>query len=342
MPILPVPAVLRRPINALRFGRNNQKPSHNLPQQIAASLNHSLVHQRKTLFAYSIGVTPAIVIGAQTVYRFHCHTGRISSSAHSLQIRATVVALGPFEAYLTIDDGGGAVNSNTREFFYDWTSNATQDELITAELTVDADPDTTYECAIVVANTTTPPVSICAHEVLSSASVSTADTDSNDTGEYASKAPIYDASIDKLFTSAHDLWLDNGGAVLCFSDNTDTFESRSSATFANVFDASTSVTSSTKGYNIDVQYCNPRHTDNVRCVFAAYGSNDAVAGGQVRLADSSGALATLSTFSTAGEWKTTTVDLDGTLSNQKIDIQFAGNGTNNFNLGAVTVYMKGA
>jgi hypothetical protein len=76
-------------------------------------------------------------------------------------------------------------------------------------------------------------------------------------------------------------------------------------------------------------------------VFAAYARNSgAVAGGDVRLVDANGTLATLSTFvaDATGEWKTTTVNLTGSTDLHKVDVHFQGDGTRTLTVHAVSVF----
>ena len=92
-----------------------------------------------------------------------------------------------------------------------------------------------------------------------------------------------------------------------------------SATYVNIIDGATTVSTSTAGYTLDMRNKHRYSETAVRCRFAYLGSVSAGSGGAVHLRDSTGAIVTSITgITTASSWRT--VDFDLPYTRAKYDI----------------------
>ncbi len=156
---------------------------------------------------------------------------------------------------------------------------------------------------------------------------------------YVVTQPIFDADRLELNKIATDLWMRNAFPAIGWSSDTDaTAPTRVTSSYVNLIDTGvTTPAASTPGWTLDLRYRNRRTQTTVPCKLWVYAQNTTASGGDVRLLDSGGsALATLSSFSTVGEWKSTTVNLPATEA--KYDAQFRGDGTNTFKVMALSLY----
>lgn len=187
------------------------------------------------------------------------------------------------------------------------------------------------------------PVSSCLIYEWSPASVDTAETYVVNTQKFFSKGPIYDADLQKAIQAAHEQWKIGPQLISICSHGIQNYWATNSASYVNmlVSSASTTVSSSTPGFNLPLTYHAPYHTADIRAELWVYARQDAgTAANDVKLEDASGTLGTLSNFSnSAFEWKNTAVTLTGGASH-KVDLQFRCDGTNELRVGAVSLYVR--
>jgi len=336
MAIIKVPKKYYYPMTPDRRARNGMVPQHWTPHFAGNTLNGALAHCRKTIlfknrffkdsYSNSSGFT-------QSVWVAYFHSGYASTSAGSLKLNArcgvytyeTGAAKWRLKVYdgttttysswVTVPPGGGSS--------YD----VSIEDIVDSEGSVDIDPDTRYEVAIEVPDGYRAPSSCIIQEVHRSY-VDTNDTYVVDTRQAFNKGPIYDALHEDLCVAAHGLHKRNGAHLLSLTPDTISEAwTYSGLGYRNMLDTSlwTIVDSTTPGFNIQTQYHNPVHTDDVPCVFAVFASySGGGTGGYVRLIGTSGALCTLNGWDTSGGWIYGTCNLDGSVDTQKLDLQISG------------------
>jgi hypothetical protein len=165
-------------------------------------------------------------------------------------------------------------------------------------------------------------------------------------GDVTMGLPITDARQTQIQANPYTLWRRNGSHLFAWGLDEDpdvgggNAPTRTSATAANAFDQSkTAFATGDRGVKVQLQYHSPAHAPAVvPCVFAARGKNAGSAGGNVTLRGASGLLATLSSFSTAGQWKSTIIELDGSIDTHELQFYIAGDGTNLFTLSGLSIY----
>lgn len=339
MGILTIPRRIPLPMLESRRARNGLLPHHASALYVAQYSNFVTQYCRKLVFQKVVAMTsPSAISVATTPWRWLCRTGEASTTPGSLKMRAVATAVAPCSWSFTADDGVSPVTSSTVTYVGDYDDTA--DDVRSMGVDIDVDPDTEYECYITVTGLAKPPLSLAVFEVHGPA-VDTDDDITVDHRAFHHKSPIYDATMQDLVESPHDLWKHNGAQLLAISRDTGSSGwIRPNASYINMLDPSwgTSVSSSSPGFNLRTTYLHPYHTTDIAAVLGVYANNDNSAGGDVALVDSAGTLGTLSSFSTAGEWKTTAVTLTGG-SDQKVDVHFRGDGTNDFTVHAVSIYV---
>lgn len=336
-----VPRRIPLPILPSRRVRNGLLPSHLTPHWVARSCNFVTAHCRKAVFQKQLALASVAGVGNFTrQWRWLCRTGEASTGPGALKLVVVATGFPLSKWYMEVDDGATQTQSDT--VLYTPGAIDTLDDLGTMIAEVNVDPDTEYECFIRTEAQSRPLWSAAVFEVHAGA-VDTADAIAVDQRKFFNKAPIYDADMQDLVQAPHDLWKHNRSQLLSLARDHGHVGggawTRTANSYVNMLDdGSTTVDASSFGFNLPMEFANPYHTTDVTAVFGVFATNANSAGGDVRLEDASGTLGTLSSFSTAGEWKTTTVTLTGG-SDQKVDIQFRGDGTNELSVEAVSLYL---
>lgn len=332
------------PLEVVKFARNGQAPTAAVAGRVLSAYNHVVAYRRKLIFSKGLQVNnvPAGSATTLTPWRAYCRTGYAASGAIRLKFITvglptatssadprvvwTVVGVGSTEA-LRVGVNTGTLGPN---------------DFVQQIATIDVAANTEYEiyCQLINRGRI---VSAAIWEEHDSAfedgDTGVASRDSVNDGDV-----ITDAQANDLLFTGHNLWLGNAAPVLSWCtdqdpDNGGAAPTRSTASYANVFDqAVTSVTDNSRGFLPAVQFHNPAHSTDVPIVFAVYAHNTSSAGGAVRLVDASGAIATVSSFATGGEWKTATGVLSGLSHRHKVDVHFQGDGSNNLVVHAFAVY----
>lgn len=332
-----------RPYEPTRRVRNGLLPSHITASNLALAAHHVLVHDRKIVFQAALPI--AATATNDVTWRFCFRTGEASTTAGSLKLRAVALAAPPCAWELEVTDGSTTTTSDTKQHIADITPTTWDDCAHQMVAEIDVDPDTVYYGTInrvlSGAFTSRPPISVVVYEV-HPPFVDTTDAIAVDSRSFFTKGPIYDAHHQTLANAVHDLWKHNGAQLLAVSRGLDDGSGdwrRTTASYANLLDqtASTTVSASTPGFNLNTTYLNPYHTTDISAVLAVWARNPTAPGGDVKLVDASGTLGTLSGFSTAGEWKTANITLTGG-ARHKVDIQLQGDGSNSFFVGAVSIF----
>jgi hypothetical protein len=107
-------------------------------------------------------------------------------------------------------------------------------------------------------------------------------------------------------------------------------------TYVNPFDLSTSVTSTTIGWNIETTRHNTVAQATVPVRLAVYAETVAGSGGKVRIRHASGNVAEITGINTGVEWFTATGSIPA--GTTKVDLQIAGDGTNVCGVYYVSLY----
>lgn len=155
----------------------------------------------------------------------------------------------------------------------------------------------------------------------------------------AALSPIYDADRSSVTTMLRNLWKHDPAPLINWSSETSTAAPVNNTVSArNVIDnATTTISSATPGWTLDLRYRRRLRSSTVPCVFKAYGAN----GGSgtppsVLLKDGSGTvLGTVSITGSAG-WYSTTVNLPAAIA--KYDIHHVGPSIGSVTTHAASLY----
>ena len=345
MTIFPVPRIYPTPARWEDRIRNGKEPDWHVPAFAARRGHFALTYSRKLVFHKTVNAAspPQGIAGTTTPYKWHMQTGDDTQSGDKVKVRAVAMML-PASNAAAVDPRfvlniGGSASGPGRYTFVD--TSPTYDQLSEVEVLVtDLAEDTTFECSIDIIDYARL-VSVSVYEEVTHG-VDTAATSVTDVGQFASGAEITDAQHQELSTDLHTIWKHNATCYFSLSPNVvANFYTRTTNSYVNVLDdASTSVSADSPGYNLAARFHNAQHTDNVPCVFAAYGSTASGTNGNVQLVNSGGVLTTISNFTTTPTWRTAAVDLDGSIALDKVDVWFQGDGTNEFTLEAVSLYAR--
>lgn len=145
---------------------------------------------------------------------------------------------------------------------------------------------------------------------------------------------VCDETIEDVLVCAEKLWKRGGPRLFTWAYDRQSVmgsASTSSATYVNAFDTSvTTVSATSPGFPVRLQYHHSLDSNNVGVTFYAYGAMFPAAGtGDVKFLDAAGnTLATINIASTTNAWYTSTGTMDGTNSTDKIDVHIRGDGTN--------------
>jgi len=335
------------PMEPLRWARNGRSPTSQLGQQILKGYNHIVGYRRKVLFSKSLHLNniPAGQAGTVVPWRAYVRTGYAASGAIRLVIEcigAPADNAGAGVPNLLWDVSGGIGSTRPMGLGIN-TGTIGPTQLTHGIYKLDVAADTAYEINLDL-NNYGRIVSAVIYEEHDKAFEDGDTGVSDQTAINAAQAPITDTQHVHLLGNGHNLWKRNGAH--CFSwctdedpDNGGDAPQRTTNALVNMFDqALATVTADTPGFALACKNHNPYHTKDVPAVLAVYAKNATSAGGSVALVDSDGTLGTVSSFSTAGEWKTVAVNLRGDLSEHKVDLHFAGDGTNELTVYAASVY----
>lgn len=160
---------------------------------------------------------------------------------------------------------------------------------------------------------------------------------------YAAGVNIYDTDRSDITTIAANMWKRGGAHLLNWSaDNQASPSTISLTTDTNIVDGtSTSVSSSSPGYILDLTSCNRLSQTTVPCVLKAYGKyviTPPVSGGVVKIKASDGStVGTVTGFTSTASWQSAVVNMPTGVD--RYDLTFAaGSGTATFSLYAVSLY----
>jgi hypothetical protein len=335
---------------------NGYYPQSGTGRVLLDGLNHVLAYRRKTIFSHFADLETLSTTQANPiqVYRGYFRTGEGATST-SLNLffhwimgpAGNVAAVDPF-SYWSLKKVGGATTTTTEAHFGPFKATPWGPSSLgewTAFLPVDRNSE--YEFWLNVENYGRP-VGACVFEVHDSSFTSASPVIVSDPGTIAMGNPITDLQHSQMMQYGLSIWKHNGAHLFSWGLDEDPTvgggqaPTRTSATAANAFDQTkTTFAANDRGVKLQTRYHSPAHaTTTTACVFAAWGKVVSTSSGTVTLRDSGGTLATLSTFSSAGEWKTTTFNLSGTVDTTELQFYIAGGGddVNGFTLGGLSIY----
>ena len=311
--------------------RNGKCPDWRLVSTAAWRSMYALTHCRKLVFCKTTpcGSAPAGVSGSATQWRWYFRTGESNASGNSIRLRceAQILPTAGHPGDQRWRVVAGALNSDYRRMPAIVATQTADDIRSSSVILEGLAPNTAYACALEVEDY----MRVIALTVWEEVPMDADSAATYVSGQYqtiGNGLDVTDAQHTEFALDPFTVWKHNGAHY--FSIVPDTHETpwtTSSTSYVNMLDAtaSTTVSSSTPGVNVAAQYHNPVHTDNVAAVFAVYGASSANTG-DVILKNSGGTLGTLSNFSSAGEWKSVAVNLDGSAAQDKVDIQIKDTG----------------
>lgn len=347
-------------IDPLRWCSNGLVPDAFMIRQVAWALNHVIAYRPKVFGTWGDLDNAGTVVGASgttTYYRFHCRT-RVLASEMVFRIG---MGLDPHDSGtdptvdIDVTESGGSTTSVS--LHYGLSSTGSDGDapytIRWAEARIPVSGATSYEVAIKGSDYGRP---LCwtAYDFVDP------EVDP-DLGYYVGLAPtiqqpIYDSFREQLLTRASQVWLANGPQLITWPGRgTGSSTDIRGTTWTNAVDASsTSVSSSTPGFDIGstagtgalaVSSLAPllrySHGTSLPVTFAVYASTDTGSTGAVRLQDSGGTLASITTIGTTAQWYTTDTTISS--STTKIDLQLR-NGTagQTTRLHAACLYVRSA
>ena len=298
-----------------RFARNTLAPSAQLYSSIGRVHNHVLAHRRKSFGTFCMNYTSPFTATTSGWPQFFWY-GKTGKGVSHIECRValargtaanqygnwsiTNVDTASTTAGETIRTAGSASASSRLDDFSFYTTRFAVSE------------ETTYSGVYYPYSQV--PVMAAVYEI----APRTYDTEDATymRESFAEGAPIWDTHRQAAYDTAFDLWKHNGAHMIAWCAENDGVATAIGGTETNVIDlTSTTVSSSTPGWTIDLTYRNTLNRTTVPCIFAAY--VDTVGGGAaVKLKNSGGTLATLSSLS-AG-WNTVAVNLS--TSTGKVDV----------------------
>ena len=150
--------------------------------------------------------------------------------------------------------------------------------------------------------------------------------------------PIYDITRERLLRGLSEMWRYNAGAGIDWARKDGSARTRTSATYANLYDGSTTgtPTAATRGFYLDNTNRRRYSKATVTYELAVYGSIPALGTGTVKLMDTSGnSYGPVSIISATPAWGMAVVELPADA--RKYDLQYAGDGVNSFSVYAVSL-----
>lgn len=323
-----------------RHIRNGLYPTSGLWNLAIATENHLTAYRHREVYrrAWERGVSISAA-GTNTIQRFRFRTG------HGVAKLAYVVELGVDDKNLAADpifriettlSGGATTTSDIHFGLADLNTGMTDgpDQGYATRVVIDVDPDSVYEVALVTVDYARP-LSVMAYEL--GATTVDESVDFFNTYQPAAGSPIYDAERQRILTGLSDMYRANGGIVWHWGLRNGAARTRTSATYINVLDDSTTGTPATSdyGFYVNPQYHSTESRSTVPFELAAYGSVGAGTGGQVRLISSSGATYGPVLVSGATGWYTASIDLPA--SETFLAVQYRGDGVNTLSLNFVSL-----
>lgn len=334
------------PIARKRFAVNGNVVNGVALRKIANGINTAGGHFRKVVFANAIDLNvyvPAGSASTQNDWFWYARTGPNTTKMGAL------IGMVPTDASTTDEPSaaieyrkntvGGAYSSSSDVYLplmghtaYNYTPN----EIFHTRVEWDVDADTEYEFQSVRQKYGCFVYIVCYEVVPYGNQVDDTLAGFVDPRVYGSEAPILDADIAKLFTAGEAIWQGGSAHLLSWTRSLHGYlYSRTTASYKNVFDATTTPSNSSVGWTIQTSYHDSLARD-VPVKFAVLGRNTTAATGDVRLYDGTNALTISGGWTSSAAWQTTT----GTIAagQTRWDLQFRGDGTNQFDLYAACLF----
>jgi hypothetical protein len=312
--------------------RNGRMPQGGTIRKAAAAHVWALTHCRKLLFTGAVDpeLQPIAGSGETSLMWFQFRTGEANNAAGTVDIRVSCT--------VTPAGNAAATDPRWRVRVSDTALSSVADSDYQRFASVDTSPDAsafaTQEARVTGLSPNTHYVAeIAGTDYIGIISASgwehvpsrpdTAATYVTDFRGLGNRTKVFDADATAIRTNCQAIW-EAGGPILCNVTRDDNAYSTTSASYVNMLDAgaSTTVGANTAGFNLAVQYHNTRETTNVPCKVAVVGRTATGTGGDLIIKDSSGTLATVSSFTTSNSVKTATFNLDASAATHKVDIQF--------------------
>jgi len=299
-----VPIKTPRLYEATRHALNGENPYHLTAAIVGSLCNFATVRCRKVhlqVAGTQIGTGGSDV----DMWFFSFHSGPAAAGALGLRIVASAdLPKVKFTISVTPDGGSASTLTLASPPTGFWSTSVLRGLIA-------IDGDTLHTGFITVPAGFYPPASMTVYEVHDS-TLSAADTGTVDTRVFHNKAAIHDAQHQLLVEQSDALYRKQGRSLVNMVAVSGSEWTRTSATAVNMIDnTSTSVTSSTPGFNLATDTLAPLHAPTkVKAVLKVYGKRGGGFGSNhVTLRDSSGTVGTVTLPSTIGWVTDSTVEL---------------------------------
>ena len=350
MALIDVPRTYPLPMRTKGLIRNAVVPDWRTAHQITRRVGFALARLRKMVFCKTTGPgqAPQGQATSQTPWRWLCRTGENTDSSSTVTLRAHAAVLPHDAGTLSNPRWRFFAGGNNSDYRHYPISDTSPDFGQVAYQSVDISGlagDTEFECGIELEDNCRV-MNLTVYEVVEP-SLDTAHTGVvPDSRLYGHDAEITDAQHSDICTDApHEIWKHNGAHLFNIVPETENgFWTEATGSYVNMIDATASTTpaTNTPGVNPQIQYSQPAHSDTTTAVFAVYARNAATSNGSdaVRLVDTNSTdLGSVGNFNTTGEWKQTTVQMDGSASLYKVDPQFRSDGSTTLTVEAISCYL---
>lgn len=327
------------PIQTDRFFRNGKHPDASAVNQMSEQLTQAFLFRSKECFSIigDLGSTPGIQAsssaGSTKRWRFAFHTG---GHSHSLLVRAVMYPPGSvgnfgndtYSKLLIYSDATESTLVSTTELHYGpgpsnalvggWQYHHIIDKFVTG-----LDNDTDYY-AVVTDETYGRIQSMAVADLQSVTEKNSGYTPTN----FTEQTPVLDIHRENMVDQLPLLWKSGGAKVFNWTTNVQSSPFQTtSATPTNILDGtSTTVTSSSAGYTLDMRYKTRLSQATVPCVLKVCASVSTGTLGRVYLKNSGGTVASfLNGWTSTPSWQSVTVQMPATLD--KYDLHADDNGS---------------
>lgn len=342
-----VPTIYPGNVHWTAHCRNGLIPNATFMRQVLDGHNFVAAYRHKQVFAISQNLASIDAGAASTVnhWRFRFHAGNnVDELVFFMGVARTdnASAADPYVFWTVTPTGGAAVNTNELHIFnLDTSPDDAPDEFAWQKIRYTIPTrDTTYECEMRTVDYARP-FSCLAYTTGSIPVDDTLAGVCDPTVSYMS--PIHDIDQLDVHEAGTVLWQNNAAHVMSYSSQAVAdSHSQNSATYTNIFDASTGTPSaSTQGIQFDLTSHNSYSRTTVPVVLSVYGQRTAGAGtitnNTLQLIDTAGTtLISVSSIGNTEQWYNAT----GTLptGSIKADLQLRTDAADTIRIDAVSIF----
>jgi hypothetical protein len=342
------PQLVRGGIPTFRDHFNGASPWAPSIRELADFLNMLGARRGRCLFSkYCVTWYTTADTTDRPTLRFACHTGPFATRVRIAMVTYPATSRssgGDSKAYWVMETGiTGSGTTTTGSNTYQtkiYTAHAADNfDYVVQEFTVSSDSD--YRFVLHQLNAYSV-VSVEAYELSRSTLDTTTDTNVIDTRQIAAGLPITTVTTNKIYALADKLWKRGGHPLFVWNMDGASALAKTNTSAANFIDGTTTPTSTTLGFPINIPFSGSLDSSDVGIVFwtNAYVSAGT---GTITLRDQAGTvMATISVTATSATWQSTTgnlADFAGTTPTTRLEVYASVTAANTLNIHALGAFM---